>query len=403
MSARKTEVYDFVSKFKCLQEKCPDNCCSGGWDVKVDKNALNRYKDTAPKLLDSIDKDGNMACNDDGTCKQYVNGICQIHRNYGGEILQDSCYFYPKLIRKFGKKNIAVAHLSCPGIVRLALFEDNAFAVTAQKISRTPDAMREIKLPKGINSKDADELYNTFLSFVRDSNKPVTKVMQGIINVSISLDNLKTKDWARGAQFLLSSVDQRPITFVDTQGTDPFFLIFMFIFEIRNKNERVNEIVNNICNVMKLKIDFDNKDVIYDEHSLNAYLDMREKWSKNYNQEIDGILKRYLMLEMTYNSFPFLGIGEKTSQKAISIAVKFSIIKLVLMTYMKDDGAFPSQDEIVKVIQVISKVLDHIPNPKTFLLNIEDAGWFRESRAYGLLQVFETETIKEPAILETTP
>lgn len=33
---------DFYDKFKCIAEKCTDNCCIG-WEIDIDENALEKY------------------------------------------------------------------------------------------------------------------------------------------------------------------------------------------------------------------------------------------------------------------------------------------------------------------------------------------------------------------------
>ena len=64
-------VPSYYKNFRCIADKCPDNCCRG-WEIDIDEDTLDYYKDLkgpmAEKIRASISEDGSFVLNEEGWC-----------------------------------------------------------------------------------------------------------------------------------------------------------------------------------------------------------------------------------------------------------------------------------------------------------------------------------------------
>ena len=54
----------FFDDFKCIADRCTDTCCAG-WEVDIDENTLDFYKNAEGSYYDEIRK--NITVSDDGS------------------------------------------------------------------------------------------------------------------------------------------------------------------------------------------------------------------------------------------------------------------------------------------------------------------------------------------------
>ena len=43
-------VPSYYKNFRCIADKCPDNCCRG-WEIDIDEDTLDYYKDLKLSLI----------------------------------------------------------------------------------------------------------------------------------------------------------------------------------------------------------------------------------------------------------------------------------------------------------------------------------------------------------------
>jgi len=110
------------------------------------------------------------------------------------------------------------------------------------------------------------------------------------------------------------------------------------------------------------------------ENSLDAY----EKIKKMYNEQekiFQPILKNYLQMQLSLSLFPFSGLGSNLSERITIIGVRLATIKLALMSACSiGDGALP-QEVVVRVVQSLSRIMDHLGDPSFSLQIYAETGW----------------------------
>jgi len=122
-----------LKDFQCLAGDCPDNCCSYGWDITLDKNTLKKWeeiedKDYREKLLSNVfeaEINGIKQKLIGGSGKQCSlmdeKGLCSVHADLGEDYLGNTCKTYPRLTKEFKTFSLKTATMSCPEIARMVL------------------------------------------------------------------------------------------------------------------------------------------------------------------------------------------------------------------------------------------------------------------------------------------
>ncbi len=125
---------NILQQFKCIGEKCPQNCCTGPWNITLSPETASLWKtDTdKPELADSmeaVDAEGGKIHvtkknPSTGHCILLTDeGLCGIQSRYGVEYMPDVCVRFPRFTRTSAHFQLHSAWLSCPEIARLALLE----------------------------------------------------------------------------------------------------------------------------------------------------------------------------------------------------------------------------------------------------------------------------------------
>lgn len=95
-------VPDCFKNFKCIADRCSDNCCIG-WEIDVDDDTYEFYKslsdDFGEKIINNIDCDecNHFRLGDDERCP-FLNGknLCDIIINLGEDKIPEICRNHPR-------------------------------------------------------------------------------------------------------------------------------------------------------------------------------------------------------------------------------------------------------------------------------------------------------------------
>ncbi len=115
---------DFYDQFACMMDKCPDNCCDEEWDIYVDDETIEKYKQMGiPDLESKITvSEPHVIIKKDHKCPFITaEGLCTFHRDYGEEYLSNTCRSYPRFVSTYGDVYLETLGLSCPATVKQVL------------------------------------------------------------------------------------------------------------------------------------------------------------------------------------------------------------------------------------------------------------------------------------------
>lgn len=385
-----------LSKFQCLGDKCEDTCCQS-WSMQVDKETVGRYREEAPELLAAVEssKDKHvqwMMRKDEqtGHCVKLEGGLCGIHKKYGEKMLGDACFFYPRMTRQLGNQVVMDATLSCPEIVRLAIYGDEPLARVPAEEGRLPSFMRNY-LPKDVSQMDALSIHDAFVQAATDTSYPVEEAYVRIASVTRSIERVDRQTWPQAAPFYLKNVGMW-IPMSEPNPLDPFNLLHalsgLIVATRKPRRGRLKDVLDDMQRAMQVTLDWEKVTIDSTMDSLDAFNRMRDTW-KRIGPNYDSILRRYLQMQLVESLFPFGGLGKMPTECIILIGVRLATIKLALMCSCAIHGETLPQEVVVRAIQSISRVLDHLADAEFSLQIYGETGWTQEGRMRGLLEMEE--------------
>ena len=117
----------FFDAFKCVADRCPDTCCAG-WDVEIDGESAEKYKNETGSLKPFFDK--HLTTDEDGYIFSLVAGccplldenkLCRIQLAKGEEALCETCRLFPRYFDDYGDIRETGLGLGCPEAARILL------------------------------------------------------------------------------------------------------------------------------------------------------------------------------------------------------------------------------------------------------------------------------------------
>lgn len=381
-----------LSRFTCLGDKCEDTCCQG-WSMQMDESTLTRYREEAPELLDAVEpsQDAPWIMRKDpttGFCVRLEGGMCNIHKSHGERFLGDACHFYPRATRKLGDKVIMTATMSCPEVARLALDDAQACAHEAAQVDRLPHTLKDY-LPEGLSSEEAFLVHEAFIAATKDEAVPAEQIFLRIASASRSLERIDRKSWPQMASFYIANADMR-IPKAETELSDPFNLLHalcgLVVASKKKPSQRLSQTISDMERSLVVSLDWDSVTIRTADNSLSAYQEMQRQWRDTYAPMYDTVLKRWLAMQLSLSLYPFAGLGSNATERVTLIGVRLATIKLALMSNCSIFGTQLPQDVVIRLLQSLSRFLDHLGDPGFSLQIYGETGWTRESRMRGLLE-----------------
>lgn len=379
-----------LSAFSCLGEKCEDTCCRG-WSMQLDEPTLNRYRKEAPELLDAVEQASETPWimrkdPKTGYCVKFEDGLCGIHKKYGDAFLGDACHFYPRSTRKLGDNVIMTATLSCPEIARLTLFSEVPFAYERVSIDRLPDVLKSYLL-EDISAQDAFTIHQLFLQSCEDVSASAEHMLLRVASISRSLEFLDKATWAGALPMYLKLADGR-LPAPESNPADPFNILHalcgLIVASRKPMSDRLRQTVSDMERSLGVTLNWQQVLIHLSEHSADVYQQLKDRWEKT-GARYQPILRRYLQMQLSLALFPFSGLGHTINERITIIGVRLATIKLALMCACGIHGPELPQDVVVRVVQSLSRFVDHLGDPAFSSQIYAETGWNRESRMRGLL------------------
>jgi hypothetical protein len=377
-----------VAKFQCLGEACEDTCCQN-WSMQVDDVTLAKYKATAPELLSAVEMeaDGSQVMKRDSVtrhCVKMEDGLCSIHKKYGDTMLGDACHFYPRVTRALGAQNTMTATPSCPEVVRLMLLLDAPFAPVSANVDRLPQTLKNY-LPEGMTPEAAAPVHQAFLACALDESIAPQQALARISNVARRMPLLDIKTLDQSVPLYLRLADGS-IPKAEAHPADSFNLLHalcgLIVASHKPISDRLKKTISEVEQSLQVTLDWQNVQIALRENSGAALAEIQEKW-RAAEPHYAHTLRRYLAMQLSLNLFPFAGLGEDAAEHITFIGVRFATIKLALACAHHLHGTL-SNDDIVRIIQSLSRFLDHLGDGAFSLSIYNETGWTKEARLLAL-------------------
>ena len=385
---------EYMSKFKCISGACEDNCCKGGWRISVDKKTFLKYRDIEDKELQTMldkyikrERKEDIKSDDaygrihleNGTCAFLdAKGFCSLQQKLGYENLCDVCAVYPRLYKLVDKKLERCATLSCPEVVRVALFAEDGIAF--EKVEESPSLGR---IPARAPSLAP--------SLTKNAAKPV-KFFVDVRLLCLSI--LQSREYTIGHRLMLlgmlcrkidelgaaGRVEEIPAMLerfgadvesgsfkADLDSVEPNFSIQMRLAkELTDERLKAALIASQpyLENVVETLAGIGFVVGADPEDTVKKYMENRETYVAPYLKDKAYVLENYLVNEFFSQLMPF-GSGETAWDAYLFLCVLYSMTKLHI-NGMAGCRKGLTDEMIVRIIYTFSKTVLHnekfIPN-----------------------------------------
>lgn len=379
-----------LARFTCLGDKCEDTCCKG-WGMQVDSRVIERCQREAPELLEAFTgaEDARLMKRDALTdyCIKFEKGLCGIQKQYGTDFLGDACHFYPRMTRTLGKTALMAGALSCPEITRLSLFADDAFMPETITIERAPHSLTDY-LPESLTTEQAIAIHNAFLQAALDERTTAAHNMARLHCVATSLEKIPAASWPDAVPFYIEYAEGRLPAPVPAE-TDPFFLLQALSGLIaaakKGQQERLMQNVRMIESALHVTIQWDSMAIAHLPDSLHAAQSLQQEWNDKWHSSFEPVLRRYLAAQLSLALFPFAGFADTLSNRMGIIGVRFATLRLALMSACRTLPTLPDEAIITRIVQSLSRFLDHLAGSELSLRIYNEAGWMNSGRLRALV------------------
>lgn len=380
-----------LSPFRCLGDDCEDTCCQN-WSMQLDEQTHSLYVREAPELLDAVEAAAEtpwiMRKNPaTGFCVKLEGGLCGIHRAQGDRFLGDACHFYPRVTRQLGDQILMTATLSCPEIARLSLFADRADAYESGQADRLPHSMKNY-LPHGMSEADALAIHRAFVSAAGDDGVDAEQLYLRIACASRQMQALSQESWAILTGFYLQDADLR-IPVADASPNDPFNLLHalcgLIVASRKPASPRLMHTIAAMETALASALDWNSVSITTSDASLPALARLRQQWQEEASILYTPVLRRWLGMQMALALHPFSGLGHTLTDRITLLGMRMALCKLALLSAHHVQGPL-AQEHIVRIMQSLSRFIDHLGDPAFSLAIAAETGWTAEARMHGLIR-----------------
>lgn len=375
-----------VAAFTCLGDRCEDTCCQG-WGMQLNREHVAKYNAEAPELLDAVTSGEaeHIMKRDPATdyCVKFEGGWCGIQRQYGADFLGDACFFFPRITRAFGEQVLTGAALSCPEAARLMLLQDDGFGWVPRDAGRLPFSLKDYA-PAAMPAADAFAVHDLFLREAGNEAYSAEMNMMRLSAIAQALEHQPPAQWMQAAGFYARMAEGR-VPAAEAVATDPFNLAHALVGLVgaatTGHRPRLQQTIDTLLDALGMQVQ--GVEVQLAPDAAQRFLRLLARWRQL--PDLQPVMRRYLQAQMSVACFPFAGLGHALAERIAIIGVRFATVKLALMAEAHKQGGMPDDASIVRVVQSLSRFLDHLADP-TFSLRIyQEAGWTREPRLRGLL------------------
>ncbi|MCT4585542.1 MAG: flagellin lysine-N-methylase [Peptostreptococcaceae bacterium] len=368
----------YLDKFKCIGSLCEDTCCIG-WDVYVDQNAYKKYKKSKSKKLKNL-FDSNIKRNkkvkdfqayakiimvDDKRCP-FLNqeNLCDIFIECGEDYLCNTCTYYPRAFSKIDNFIEIGLTTSCPEVARIALLNKNKMDFETKDIFVDKNIKIDFELRdyKNYEQELFWDLRNFSIDIVQNRNYEMDErlailgiSLAGLSNLMNNKDHNQIEQKLKGYKYMIDNMEfKKDFRNMDLRK-DMQLKVLKELSELR---------VNNAYKMKYNKYFKKSLEILNygqsDEENLNNYIDAYENYYKKFMEDKSYILENYIVNNMFNTKFPY-SIQNKTNlfRNFIALMIKYFIIKFNLISLSKYYKEEFDEEKIVKIIQGISKYVDH--------------------------------------------
>lgn len=377
--------------FQCLGDACEDTCCKG-WGMQLSAQTVEKYEAEAPELLDAVSSgEAEFIMKRDPQtdyCVKFDAGWCGVHKTYGDSFLGDACHFFPRATRQLAQDiTLMTVAPSCPEALRRMLYDTTPFALTTREDIRVPHSVKTYT-HGSLTSEAMLTIHQQFLDYAGDEAASPALQLMRMAEAVRGLAHIAAEQWPEAVGFYLKMADGR-LPAAEPHPADFIRLLNALQGLIgaskATHRPRLMQTVETIAQALHVTLDWQTLTVAAAPDTIARQQEMQDAWDGYYGAQLEAVLRRYLQAQLSLGCFPFSGLGATAEERSLILALRFATAKLALMAECFIAEEVPSSETVVRILQSLSRFLDHLADP-TFSLSIyKEVGWNQPARLRALL------------------
>ncbi|AQS08928.1 flagellar biosynthetic protein FliU [Clostridium saccharobutylicum] len=371
----------YLKEFKCIGGCCEDTCCCN-WEIYIDKSTFELYKNlNCEKIDEQINSNifirhkcnnvnidyGQIKLNHDKYCPFLdKNKYCSIQSKFGEEYLSNVCANFPRIINKINDYYEMSLDISCIEAAKIVLLKKGGIDFDESQME-----IGKHILMNDINTNDYIFEY-TNTRYVKEIRDMSIKIIQNR-RYELSERLYMLGSFLESTRKKLCYNYHEAYRFIGEYNIDSFngefkrdetnYMLQISFF--KNMLDNLIDFKGYINEDFKFSIDkvvfgfrFNKNESIIENSGM--YLNAYEICEKNYFQKYNYIFENFLVNHVFKELFPF-SESDIMFDDYIMILVRFSYIRFYLVGNYLYSGEL-SKDDIVKLIQTLTKELEHDEN-----------------------------------------
>jgi lysine-N-methylase len=378
-----------TAQFRCLGDACEDTCCQG-WGMQLSQETVDLYARDAPGLLDAVTSGEAeyIMKRDPATdyCVKFEGGWCQIHKEHGDSFLGDACHFYPRVTRALGDDRVMTMATSCPEAARLMLFSNSPFVLEPRADDRVPHAIKNYATAE-LRAEAMHTIHAAFMAHVANEQLAPAHALMQVMLAAQGLAPQNLAQWPEATAFYLGIAESRMPT-PQANTVDMLHVLnalqgLVAASKARSK-PKLMALLAAMADALGVRLDWEGLQVHSGASTQRQLQAMDNAWSL-HAQALTPVLRRYVQAQLSQAFFPFSGFGATLVDRAIIIGARFATLRLALLSHAVMHGAPPDEVHTVRLVQTLSRFMDHLADPAFSMQIYNEVGWNNPARLYAVM------------------
>ena len=388
----------YYDDFKCIADKCIDNCCHMQWKITIDEKTYKKYRKLkgpwGKKINNNITRIrknnsylsyGKIKLKDCGCSLLDEEGFCTIHAQLGEKYLSNTCRMYPRNIIKYNDIYERNLTMSCPEVARYFVKHKGNFYFNMDE-----EELLDLDKDYIINKNYDENLYNLLwnarglaIEIVQFKEIDVWKRIVFVKSLCDKVQKIIDKNDYENYEKVLKNFRSEIVNVDTIKSLDKITIVpgikisfTQTILQLRNnvgiKNEKYLKLIDEYNELVKKN----NTDIliIEIENEFNGIL-------SEYNNIMENLLV-YLIYKYFMNALYTKNLEVEIS----NVIISYAVIKMLLLARWYKNNKILNEEDFVEVFYVFSRVIEHNNGFLDILQNnIKDAGY--DSVAYMTILV----------------
>ncbi len=374
----------YMSRFRCIGSACESTCCAG-WNLPVDRETYDRYQHLLdPELKRHVTKIEQPASSKEWALLELrqpeqichfltQDQLCGLQLRGGEQLLCATCATYPRVSIVVDSDVYQAGDLSCPEVVRLALFRPQAMKLVRRN---EPACTRRQPAAEITTATAGQGDVMAFFPLIRGLSVQLLQRQEASIEARLTalgqaLDELSQ---VLGEQTWSSGEERDRLT---SAGTLTEAAIWR-AFQVRASDAappRVASVPVELLKGLEAERFFgqgpSTRYLAQVQRILDSVAGYEEAWETLYRPYVAGrphVLENMLVNHVYASTFPFV-IGRSFFDEYLMFATRFAVTKAHIVGMAAAQGRL-TDELVVDIVHMLWRALDHNSQYQNHVLDL---------------------------------